>query len=181
MKRFFNWIFKVFRPDSSRYVKNLQDQPSGNTQEAYVTVKKKKSGQPVLAWIATKDVVENKEDNQGVTLELVLKTGAQFKMLGYHDQITISSQKKGLSAVEHQIVFGADSGLPDDLKSTGLSGASVTFLHRTAEGECLILGEAEGLKMSDGDEGSVVFKGRENDVFYRVSEDCFYTLLPNIE
>lgn len=180
MKKFFEWLFKAFSPDKSKYVKNMSVNTPATSSDSVVSGRKRKADSPVLAWIPRVKILENQEDNQGMTTDLILKSGASFVEIEVGQQIKVTSKKKGLSAVEHEVIFKENSA-PTNLIEQAAREAGITFLYRNDDGELLILGEGEGLKMTHREDGSVVFSGQEKDVFYRVSEECFKKLMPNID
>lgn len=181
MKRFFNWFFGSPKPDSAKYVKNMKSDSSASGKESsFGQVVKKKSGEPVLAWIPTASVRENVEDNKGTTIDVILKEGAQFSVINIIGKIKVDSVKKGLSKVEHTLAFKAQE--EDRLKIIeAAKGKSLGFLQRTQDGKLLFLGEDNGLMICKTDDNLLLFKGTESDVFFKVTEECFYKLLPNIE
>jgi len=157
---------------------------AGNSDSGLVNsfgqAKKKKLGAPVLAWIPRASIIRNVEDNKGTTIDLILKESVQFCVVDTIGTIKVSSVKKGLSKVEHEVTFRANE--EDRLKILESSqDKPICFLLRTQEGNFEFLGEENGLSIYEKEDDDLHFKGTESDVFYKVTEECFYKLLPNIE
>ena len=183
MRRFFKWLFKIFKPDTKGYVRNIQNsQPSGPVSTGYAKSKQKKFDHRVLAWIATRDIVENEEDQQGMSIRLKLRPGKIFQKLVWSDKTKISSKKLGLTKVRQEIhlVLHGDDPAGIELKKTLNNDIAVSLLYRDPFGEAFLYGEHKGF-LSDGEEGEVILlKAEENDVFYQVSENCFNELIPSV-
>ena len=181
MKRFFNWLLGSFKPDSSKYVKNIKNNDSGSEMEnSFGQTKRKKKEATVLAWLPIAEMKENVEDNQGTSIDIILKKDSKFSIINTIGNIQVDSVKKGLSMVEHKLAFKAEAKDTEEIKEA-TSGGSLCFLHRTQEGDFVFLGEEEGLVLIETDDDFLHFKGVESDVFFQVTEECFYKLLTNIE
>lgn len=182
MKRFFDLLLKVFKPDKSKYVRVVQDPyPTQSGGQGFGSGKKKKSSNRVLAWALTSDILDNKEDKQGVSVDIVLRKDRQFRILKNLKHLSISSHKRGLTKVKHHVEFTLKDEDKLEFDAIISHGKSISFLYRTEEGVVLFLGERNGLLGIEDENGKYVFTGEENDVFFKVSDDCFYKLLPNID
>lgn len=183
MKRFFDWLLTVFRPEKKNFVRNIQKteaKPQGGS--GYKKPTKKKSFTEVLAFIPKGFVGKVDKDNQGIAVAVTLRKGTAFQLIKEAKSIKISSQKRGLSAVTHEVAFGLDGGNPLATSLVEKSNkGGLCFLVRRKNGDHLLLGNSTGLKNIESDASGLVFKGEEPDVFYHISEVCFKELLPNIE
>ncbi len=180
MRRFFNWLFRAFKPDTTKYVKNIgSDSVAKKQDSSFVAVKRKKPSKPVLAWISTALIQENKEDNSGVSIQISLKGDAQFKVIN-SDKFEVTSKKKGLSLVEHKVTIDPEKNEFEEISNSAKDG-NLSFLYRSSEGDLFFIGERNGLALISSTDNQLNFKGDEPDVFFRVAEDMFYKLLPNIE
>ncbi|MCK5820891.1 MAG: hypothetical protein KAH17_03350 [Bacteroidales bacterium] len=184
MKRFFKWLLTIFRPDSKKYVKNIQGgSDSNNSKSSYSASKRKRSFPAVLAWSHKSDIIENNKDNQGVSISISMKPDTGFHVLNLPEAPLVQSRKKGLSAVAHRLEFMVDT----DIESTvafieeAKGKKPLCFLYRSGHGDVVILGEENGLELIEYDGSKIEFSGEETDVFFHVSEECFIKLLPNIE
>ena len=182
MKRFFNWLFGTKKADSSKFVKNMKADSYSDSglDNSFGKVVKMKSGETLLAWIQTANIKENIEDNKGTTIDLILKEGTKFTVINTIDKIKVDSKKKGLTEVEHTLAFKAQA--EDRLKILeSAKNQKISFMKRTPDGSFVFLGEENGLNIVETDDDLLLFRGTESDIFFRVTEECFYKLLPNIE
>ncbi len=184
MKRFFNWLLTIFRPNTKNYVKNIQEDKSPVSSGAgYAKSKRKRYSNNLLAWSFPKDILENEKDNQGVSVSIRMKADSSFKTIDFSDKPLVNSAKKGLSAVTHTLEFTINP-LDESTKKLieeAKNKKPICFIFRSVYGDIYLLGEKNGLELKDLDGSKIKFSGEETDVFFHVAEECLNVLLPNIE
>ncbi len=182
MKRFFKWLLRLFKPNPDGYVRNIQEGNGGKSSARFSKAKTKVFEHPVLAWILTKDILSNEEDQQGTTIKLNLRSDARFIPIKLIESPVIRSRKQGLSRVKHEIGMRIGSQEQyETLMAQANKSKPISLLYRDQYGESFIYGKQIGLLLVTKEDNRLDFKGEEEDVFYRVTKECFDQLLPKEE
>lgn len=185
MKRFFDWLLTIFRPNKTNYVRNIQDGKSEPTASGggYSGKKRKRFSNSLLAWCPTAQISLIEKNQQGVIEKLMVKKDGGFAILAASGSPVVESKKKGLSAVAHNLSFsiqGTDQSAAECLKQAQ-AGTPISFIYRSVYGDSILLGEKNGLHLKNEEGAQLRFAGEEADVFFHISEECLNELLPNIE
>ena len=184
---------KLFRPDKSGYVRNIQtgtDKGKGHGRKA-AKGKKAVFETDRFFWVPTNKIIEIKKNNQGMTVEIHLAAGAEITPLTYTGTFRQTAKKQGLSKVIHHLEFSLeDKDLPltpekdlllaecEGIKSSGLN---LSFLHVNRYGDGFLYGEEKGLSIISLEENRIVLEGTENNVFYEMTQECLQRLIPKTE
>jgi hypothetical protein len=185
MLKFLRWFMKLFRPEKSGYVRNIQTSADKEKTGVRKSAKGKKAvfDTDRFFWIPTNKIVEIKKNSQGMTVEIHLASGTEITPLLYTGEFRQSAKKQGLSKVIHHLEFSLGEkdlllAEADRIKSTG---TNLSFLHVNRYGDGLFYGEEKGLSIMSLEKGRIVLEGTENNVFYEMTQECLQRLIPKTE
>lgn len=176
---------KLFRPDKSGYVRNIQTASGSEKSGARKSAKGKKAvfDTDRFYWVPTNKIIEIRKNSQGMTVEIHLASGTEITPLSYSGQFRQSARKQGLSKVIHHLEFslGENDLFLAEADSSKSTGAKFSFLHVNRYGDGFFYGEEKGLSIVSLDKGRVVLEGTENNVFYEMTQECLQRLIPKTE
>lgn len=187
MEKFLRWLMKLFSPDSSGFVKNIQTgSETGNKQATIKTAAKGKkvvNEKDCLFWVPTSKVVEVRKNGQGYTDEIHLASGTVFLNLDIEGNIEVVSKKQGLSKVSHhlEMKLAENDGFLKEAQSFEAQKTSITILHIDKYGSGFLYGESTGLFILEQDSLNIVLEGSEDNVFYEMTKECLNKVVPNKE
>lgn len=185
MRKFFRWLFKIFRPDPSGYVKNIQDGPEKdeNADRGTARVKKALKDRDSLFWLPANMISSIGKNDQGLTTSIKLAPGAEFSQINYEGDFSLRIKKQGLSRVNYHLEF--NPGIDDEFAKSGqelISGKKkVSILHIDRYGDGCLYGEANGLSVLEFENGKMIVEGVEDNVFYEISRECVKSIIPEKE
>ncbi len=132
-------------------MRNIQE-GSPSSGGRYARTKTKQHEHSVLAWILTKDVLSNEENQQGITVKINLRQGAEFNLLKLKGNPKITSKKFGLSQVKHLVTFTLLSEETcADLIAYANQSKPVSFIYRNQYGESYFYGKQIGMLLGKKD------------------------------
>ena len=175
---------KLFRPDSSGFVRNMQAAPDqGNSSGSVKTggsLKKLVNEKDQLFWVLTNKIIEIEKNGQGFTTNIHLASGSVFRNIQYLGKMKLRSKKQGLSKVSHQIEFvlSDEDDLAIEAGDIVLRNTYVSILHMDRYGDGFLYGEAKGLEITKLEKGHMVLEGSEDNVFYEMTKECLKRVVP---
>ena len=186
MRKFFRWLFKIFRPDKSGYVKNIQSGSSDNDKMENAGVRGSRkivSDKDSFYWLPVSKIRSVQKNDQGLTTSIKLSPGFEFYAINYQRRHTLKVQKQGLSRVNYRLEFSLEG---DDKLSVAATefiseNKNISILHINRYGDGFLYGEATGLAVQELEDGKIVLEGVEDNVFYEISRECVQTILPKQE
>ncbi len=187
MQKFLRWLMKLFSPDSSGFVKNIQTGSETGSKQATskTAVKGKKiiNAKESLFWVPTSKVIEVEKNGQGYTDEIHLASGTVFLNLDIVGNVKVVSKKQGLSKVSHhlEMKLAESDGLLREAQGFEAQKTNITILHIDRYGSGFLYGESTGLFILEQDGLNIVLEGSEDNVFYEMTKECLNKVVPNKE
>ena len=176
---------KLFRPDKSGYVRNIQTPADNGKAGAKKSAKGKRAvfDKDRFYWLPTNKIIEIKKNSQGMTVEIHLASGTEILPLAYTGEFKQSARKQGLSKVMHHLEFslGEKDLLLAEADRNKSNGMKFSFLHVNRYGDGFFYGEEKGLSIVSLEKGRIVLEGTENNVFYEMTQECLQRLIPKTE
>ena len=185
MLKFLRWFMKLFRPDSERFVKNINmdSGAKGNTGNKVATGKKAVHEKDMFFWIPSSKIISIKKNSQGFTNEILLASGMTFSKIDYTGKFTQSARKQGLSRVSYHLEFKLNES--DDLTKQAPElkdkNNNITVLHINRFGDGFLYGEQKGLTITEIENNSLVLDGSDDNVFYEMTKECLDRAVPSKE
>jgi hypothetical protein len=184
MLKFLRWFMKLFRPDSSRYVKNIQDDSrpaKRETKETRGKITKQVYERDAFYWLLTSRIIDVDKNSQGLTSSIKLASGNEFTLLAYKGKFALKVKKQGLTRLNCHIELSLEEEdqLFKQVKDLMSDKAAISILHVDRFGDGFLIGESNGLSILEIDNNKVVFEGIEDNVFYEMTGECLKKVIPN--
>ena len=185
MLKFLRWFMKLLRPESSRFVRNIQtDSVQGKaTGQGLKAGKRTIREKDLIFWIPTGKIVEIDKNSQGQTRDIHLASGAGFVQINFSGNLKQSAKKQGLSKVVHHLEFILSEGDSLMAKAPEFISKSTTLsiLHVDRYGDGFFYGEEKGLSITAFDNKLMVLEGTEDNVFYELTNEYLKKVIPKSE
>ena len=177
MRKFFKWLFKIFRPDPSGYVKNIQDGSENNEPLGKSTAggrKKAVNDKELFYWLPISKIRSVSKNDQGLTSSINISPGAEYYKINYEGDVSLKVKKQGLSRVNYRLEI--TPGIDDELAKAGQEFLSekknISILHIDKYGDGFLYGEVRGLSVLEFENGRMILEGAEESVFYEITREC---------
>ena len=183
MRKFFKWLFKIFRPDPKGYVRNIQDSDTPKVAASGSSVrgmKKAVSDRDSFFWLPVSRVSGVTKNDKGLTASIKPVAGFDFVAVAYQGEPGITIRKQGLSKVNFHLEFklDGDDKLAEAAGELISDKKNITILHINRYGDGFLYGESMGLELKGFENGRLVLEGVEDNVFYEISRECVQATVP---